>query len=121
MILRLQCIHLVFDEMKVVSQSTGDHEILLESFSPYIEKLIKEFAKEYDTYRLDEIVIAAIAPIVRQQLASWQPLKDPTLLVDLFSQWRLALKFNIEEEVVEDDPYGIQVKKQAAKCVLTEF
>ncbi|GJJ10963.1 hypothetical protein Clacol_005192 [Clathrus columnatus] len=111
------------DEIKSTTQPSGDYEVSLESFSPYIEKLVNEFAKEYETYRLDEIVVAAIAPTVKQQFASWQPLKEPTHLVDLFRRWRNALKFNTQEQTtVDEDPYGVPVKKQPAKdLVMTPY
>ena len=43
----------------------SDYEPSLETFSTIVEKLISEFSKEYDHYRLDEVVVAAIVPTVR--------------------------------------------------------
>ena len=38
---------------------------------------------------------------MRHSLVSWQPLQDPTLLVDVFRRWRHALKISIVEEEAE--------------------
>ncbi|KAF8587943.1 TFP11-domain-containing protein [Ramaria rubella] len=111
---RLQNVHLIVDEMQAKSQlSSGDYEHSMDVFSPYIEKLVTEFANEYHVYRLDEIVVAAIAPTVRLSLASWQPLHDPTLLTDVFRRWRRALKFTVTEEKadLEVDVYGVRTLK----------
>lgn len=104
--------HLIIDEIKTQSEQMNmDYEQSLEGFSPHIEKLITQFQSEYDLHKLDEIVVAAIAPVVlpfifwfhapslisslkvRRLLTSWNPLKDPTYLVDMFTRWRRALKF----------------------------
>ena len=66
MVTRLQNVHLVVDEIKTQSQlSDGDYEPSLEAFSPHIEKLVTLFGTEYDAHGLDEIVVSAIAPVVR--------------------------------------------------------
>lgn len=50
---------------------------------------------------------------MRQSLTSWQPLQDPTLLVDVFRSWRCALKISIIEEKaeLEADVYGARTIK----------
>lgn len=64
---RLQGVHLVVDDVntKVKDMATSDYEPTLEPFSAPIEKLLAEYPKEFDRYRLDEIIVAAIAPVVR--------------------------------------------------------
>ncbi|KAF8511854.1 GC-rich sequence DNA-binding factor-like protein-domain-containing protein [Gautieria morchelliformis] len=58
-------------------------------------------------HNVDDIVFAAIAPLVRQSLASWQPLQDPTLLVNVLRRWRHALKMSVMEKAQLDaDVYG---------------
>ena len=58
--------HLVVDEIssKAKQIAVSDHEPSLEAFSAPVEKLLSEYSKEYDRYRLDEIVVAAIIPTV---------------------------------------------------------
>jgi len=120
---RLQNVHLIVDDIKTRSeQSSGDYEPSLEAFSPPIERLLTEFAQEYDQYHLDEIVVAAITPVVRRLLASWHPLEDSTLLVDSFRRWRRALKFTDLEQrnEMEVDIYGAQSirPKPPLQCVI---
>lgn len=63
---RLQAVHLVVDDIsaKAKEVDNSDYEPSLEMFSKLIERLLSEFPKEYDRYRLDEIVVAAIVPTV---------------------------------------------------------
>ena len=43
----------------------SSYEVSLEPFTASFEMLVGLFPNEFDRYRLDEIVVAAIAPIVR--------------------------------------------------------
>ena len=62
----MQQIRLVVDDIKTVSrQQASDYEASLDPFSPYFHKLLAQFPSEFDKYKLDEVVVAAIAPIVR--------------------------------------------------------
>jgi hypothetical protein len=40
------------------------YEASLDSFTPSFERLLAQYTKEYEHYHIDEIVVAAIAPIV---------------------------------------------------------
>ena len=61
----MQQIHLVVDDITAQAYALGlVDEVSLELFAPYFEKLLSEFPHEFDTYHLDEIVVAAIAPTV---------------------------------------------------------
>ena len=42
----------------------SSYEVSLEPFTESFEKLIGLYPNEFDRYRLDEIVVAAIAPVV---------------------------------------------------------
>lgn len=63
---RLQAVHLVVDEINVKAREVAqsDYEPTLDIFDEQIDKLLNYFGKEYERYRLDEIVVAAITPIV---------------------------------------------------------
>ncbi|KAA1469025.1 TFP11-domain-containing protein [Dentipellis sp. KUC8613] len=99
LIARLQQVHLVVDEIKTQSKELASvYEASLESLSPYFEKLLVQFPQEFDRYRLDEIVVAAIAPIVRRMFNSWSPLEEPNAFLPLFKQWRNALKLSEPEQ-----------------------
>ena len=64
--------HLVVDEIssKAKQIAVSDYEPSLEAFSAPVEKLLSEYSKEYDRYRLDEIVVAAIIPTVSDFLTA---------------------------------------------------
>ncbi len=63
---RMQQAHLVIDEIQALSrQQAAVYEASLEPFSPHFDKLLSQFPSEFDKYRLDEVVVAAIVPIVR--------------------------------------------------------
>jgi tuftelin-interacting protein 11 len=40
------------------------YEVSLEPFSPLFHQLMDQYSAEFERYRLDEIVVAAIAPLV---------------------------------------------------------
>ena len=65
-ILRLQQVHLVADELVVRSKELSSAEdASLEAFSPIFSKLVEQYPREFDLYHLDELVVAAITPLVR--------------------------------------------------------
>jgi tuftelin-interacting protein 11 len=64
-------VHLVVDEIsakaKAVARET-EPATKLEQFTPYFDQLLMEYSREYEQYRLDEIVIASVAPTVCSSL-----------------------------------------------------
>ncbi|KAI0319971.1 GC-rich sequence DNA-binding factor-like protein-domain-containing protein [Amylostereum chailletii] len=90
---RMQQVHLVIDEIHTLAKELASvYEASLDPFSPHVEKLFAQFPREYDRFKLDEIVVAAITPIVRRTLAQWKPLEEPDTLLGTFRTWRRALK-----------------------------
>ncbi|KAF8845056.1 TFP11-domain-containing protein [Paxillus ammoniavirescens] len=109
LISRLQQVTLVVDEINAKSRELASvYEATLDDFSPLFSRLLVEFTTEFDRYRLDEIVVAAIAPIVRRIVAQWNPLEDPSALVSTFRTWKQALKVNLVEQPPQTqiDVYG---------------
>ena len=61
----MQQVRLVVDDIQTLSrQQASNYEASLEPFSPHFHKLLSQFPTEFDRYRLDEVVVAAIVPIV---------------------------------------------------------
>ncbi|KIM44599.1 hypothetical protein M413DRAFT_442564 [Hebeloma cylindrosporum] len=108
MITRLRQIQQVANDINATARELASvYEVSLEPFSPSIQKLINEYATEYDRYRLDEVVVAAIAPVMRRMVLKWDPLEDPALFLSTFRSWRRALKINEEEPPdTQIDMYG---------------
>ena len=64
-IARMQQMNIVVDEINTQSREAASmYEASLEPFSAGFDKLLGQHAKEFDRYRLDEVMIAAIAPVV---------------------------------------------------------
>lgn len=129
MIARLQQIQLATNEINIKSKELASvYEVSLEPFSPLIYNLMEQFSLEFERYRLDEIVVAAIAPLVsihylllpedieemcsgqvRRLVANWDPLEEPTAFISTFRSWRRALRVSSDEEKplqTQVDVYG---------------
>ncbi|TFY68825.1 hypothetical protein EVJ58_g784 [Rhodofomes roseus] len=103
LIARLQQVNLVVDDINSQARELAStYEPSLETFSASFEKLLGQYATEFDRYRLDEVIVAAIAPIVRRMLAQWHPLQDPATFTPLFRLWRNALKMAPPDEKPQD-------------------
>ena len=64
-IARMQQMNIVVDEINTQSREAASmYEASLEPFSAGFDKLLGQHANEFDRYRLDEVVVAAIAPVV---------------------------------------------------------
>ncbi|PFH51847.1 hypothetical protein AMATHDRAFT_58383 [Amanita thiersii Skay4041] len=99
LISRLQQISLISKDIQCKSKELSSvYEVSFDSFSPLFHKLVTEFPHEFGKYHLDEIVVAAIAPLLRRMVATWNPLEDPSAFVSTFRGWRQALKVNSPEQ-----------------------
>lgn len=110
-IARLQQVQLIANDINTTAKELASvYEVSLEPFSPHFQKLISEYSYEYDKYRLDEIVVAAIAPVIRRLVANWNPLEQPSLFLSTFRSWQRALKINDVEipSRTQVDVYGTQ-------------
>ena len=110
-IARLQQVQLLANDINTTAKElTSVYEVSLEPFSPHFQKLISEYSYEYDKYRLDEIVVAAIAPVIRRLVANWDPLEQPSSFLPTFRLWQRALKINNVEAPsrTQVDVYGTQ-------------
>jgi tuftelin-interacting protein 11 len=120
----MQQVRLVVDDIRTQSRhQASDYEASLEPFSPHFHKLLSQFPSEFDKYKLDEVVVASIAPIVRvttaenpyqylpfyqvrRMLSQWKPLEEPDKLLSTFRLWRRALKLADHEERPPDTRVG---------------
>jgi len=109
-IARLQKVQIVANEIDAKAKELASvYEATLDPFSPIIYKFVSEFGKEFVRYRLDEVVVAAIAPLVRRLVAQWNPLEEPSAFISTFRNWRQALLINEEKPPeMQVDVYGVQ-------------
>lgn len=62
---RLQKVHIIVDDISAKAKEVAAlQQPSLEPFSPHVTSLLREYPTEYETYKLDDIVVAAIAPVV---------------------------------------------------------
>ncbi|KAJ7203945.1 GC-rich sequence DNA-binding factor-like protein-domain-containing protein [Mycena haematopus] len=115
LIARLQQVQIVAHEIDTKSKELASvYEASLEEFSPLVYKLVDQFSHEFERYRLDEIVVAAIAPLVRRMVTTWAPLDGPLVFLSTFRNWRRALRVN----AVEEKPTQTKVDVYGSKTVL---
>ena len=64
-IARMQQMNIVVDEISIQAREAASmYEASLEPFSAGFDRLLGQHGKEFDRLRLDEVVVAAIAPVV---------------------------------------------------------
>lgn len=109
----MQQIQLVANDINNLSKELASvYEVSLEPFSPLVHKLVDQYPQEFDRYNLDEIVVAAVAPLLRRMVTSWDPLKEPKEFISVFRGWRRALKVSRNDKEEEDsqiDLYGARM------------
>ena len=111
LISRFQQIQIIASDISALSKEQASaYEVSLEPFSPFVCRLVDQFPMELEKYGLDEVVVAAVAPLVRRKVAGWDPLKKPKEFISVFSEWRKALRVRGEEEEGKEgtqvDVYG---------------
>ncbi|KAF5387349.1 hypothetical protein D9757_005818 [Collybiopsis confluens] len=98
LIARLQRVQIVASEIDAKSKAiASDYDASLEEFSPLFYKLSHDFESEFDRYRLDEVAVAAITPLIKRLVTQWQPMKDPQAFISTFRNWRGALRVNADD------------------------
>ncbi|XP_030381135.1 septin-interacting protein 1 [Scaptodrosophila lebanonensis] len=71
-------------------------------------ELQHDYAAEYKEFGLADLAAGVIAPLVKQELSTWQPLVQPTQHLELIKKWRGILQQNAETEQPRNvfDPYS---------------
>ncbi|RKP05513.1 GC-rich sequence DNA-binding factor-like protein-domain-containing protein, partial [Thamnocephalis sphaerospora] len=64
----------------------------MQQYEELLDKLVQQYPVEYRQLELDTLVVSLLAPIMRQQLADWDPLADPTLFLAQVKRWRPHLR-----------------------------
>lgn len=91
-IVRIRKVLLVVKELEELSNAALE-EGGLEAFNPTIEKIRSEHGGEIVEFGLDEALVGAIVPLLRQLWSSsWSPLKHPTLALSYLTAWQPVLR-----------------------------
>lgn len=59
--------------------------------------------EEYEAYRLDEVVVGAIAPTMKRAWSEWNPLESPTAHLDDLKQWRRMYRLQKRDATTSED------------------
>ncbi|KAG9022220.1 hypothetical protein FS837_006526 [Tulasnella sp. UAMH 9824] len=126
LIQRLQKVHIIVDDINSkAKEAAGLYEPTLQPFAPSVTSLIHDYSPEYEKYKLDDIVVAAIAPVVRRLLTQWQPLEDPTFLTGELRAWKPALRTSAvpreDSQVVLYGGFKADVAKKKEELVMTPY
>ncbi|KAK9368908.1 GC-rich sequence DNA-binding factor-like protein-domain-containing protein [Lipomyces kononenkoae] len=101
----------------------------LEDVSRKLEILQFQYPDEIEKFRLDDVAVAALHPIMRQLIASWDPLTDHTYLQEYFMRCQAILRIHlpksttdgIDDAISADDIYIYRKQKVPAKNRATLF
>ncbi|GAA98296.1 uncharacterized protein L969DRAFT_616734 [Mixia osmundae IAM 14324] len=92
---RLQQILEIVSEVETISKTaTQDRQTLAERadlFADAFERLAGGYHAELSEYRLDELVVGALAPLLRIAWSEWEPLVQPVLGIAELKRWRSLL------------------------------
>ncbi|KAG8976662.1 hypothetical protein FRB90_009094, partial [Tulasnella sp. 427] len=126
LIQRLQKIHIIVDDIDAkAKEAAGLYEPSLQPFVPAVTTLVHDYSPEYDKYNLDDIVIAAVAPVMRRLLTQWHPLEDPAFLTADLRAWKPALRMSAapreDSQVVLYGGFKADVVKPKEELVMTPY
>ncbi|KAJ3287503.1 hypothetical protein HDU79_005648 [Rhizoclosmatium sp. JEL0117] len=82
-----------------------------DAFGALFARIQGEFFDEYVEYRLDSLVVGAMAPLIKRMLAGWVPLEEPSFGVDGFSKWKRLFRFSVKGGSSTDDVVKTVAKK----------
>ncbi|KAE8255215.1 hypothetical protein A4X13_0g3111 [Tilletia indica] len=66
----------------------GEGESELDQFDPVISRMISQHGDDVQKYGLDEALVGAIAPTIKNVLRHWDPFTQPSRLLVHFSRWQ---------------------------------
>ncbi|ODQ53497.1 TFP11-domain-containing protein [Saitoella complicata NRRL Y-17804] len=91
---------LVVEIEDMSSKSTGhESEVALDWISAKLEQMQFQYRDESEALELDQVAVGAITPFIKQALASWDPLSQPTYLLDYFHRWRGVLRIKSKSDI----------------------
>ncbi|KAK9449199.1 GC-rich sequence DNA-binding factor-like protein-domain-containing protein [Limtongia smithiae] len=88
---KLDKIREIAEAMKAKSGNDDSVQDLFTSVLPYLDDLEKNYRAEMQEYKLDDIPIAVLTPILCQLYQSWSPLTNPEYLKSYFLRWQHIL------------------------------
>ncbi|KAK7202964.1 GC-rich sequence DNA-binding factor-like protein-domain-containing protein [Myxozyma melibiosi] len=113
-------------ELREQTKLSGDlmasnPQAVLSSIAGKLDSLQFEFALEAERFRLDDVAIAALHPVLQKLMVDWDPIANPTFLKDYILRWQILLRVNATdrkedgEDVAVDDIYLHHKRHLASK------
>ncbi|KAI9138071.1 GC-rich sequence DNA-binding factor-like protein-domain-containing protein [Paraphysoderma sedebokerense] len=93
-------------KMKIMGGSMDFDDLANDaSIDEFFTKLITSYYDEYRKHKLDALVVAVIAPLVKRLFADWNALEEPERGLTFFEKWRKLLSSALPRSAMESiDP-----------------
>lgn len=86
------------EEKVQISRKTGADP--LNDLADEFNTLLSDYREQYDEYDLDEVVVGAIAQLLKDAFRRWDPLDDRDgSLLEQLQTWRKAYRYSEAEQV----------------------
>jgi tuftelin-interacting protein 11 len=95
-----------------LEQSTHSHPSLA-PLADSFNSLLDDFGAEYESEQLDEVIVGAIAQVMRRSFADWEPF-DPSsdILLSSLKSWKRAYNLSPEETNGTSDLHASETNRQ---------
>ncbi|EDW76379.2 uncharacterized protein Dwil_GK15423 [Drosophila willistoni] len=97
------------EALQRVDKLSEDPDISLSEAEHLFLELIHDYSSEFKEFGLADLAAGVIAPLMKRELSSWQPLEQPTKPLQLVKKWRSMLQ---DKDLTEQksrnvfDPYS---------------
>lgn len=95
LIWKLKSVDIGDDESRPVRAEEETFKKMVEQ----LETLQFQFKDELEVYKLSEMAVAAISPVLKQCMATWTPISNPFYLTELLRRLRPLLKVKSREDI----------------------
>ncbi|KAK0547848.1 hypothetical protein OC845_003870 [Tilletia horrida] len=88
------------------AESDAEAEQILDSFDPPMARLLNDHRSDVQKYSLDEAVVGSVAPILKNMLRHWDPIRQPALTTIHLSRW---------QDVLQPERLGLPISEKQPK------
>ncbi|XP_053726850.1 tuftelin-interacting protein 11 [Synchiropus splendidus] len=97
---RMEAVLALVDRFPTGDTPPGEGPTLQEC-AKIFEKLQTDYYEEYKTMGLSDLAVAAVQPLLKEKLRSWDPLKDSSYCFEDVGQWKAILE---SRNLISGDP-----------------
>ncbi len=89
----------------------------LETLAKVFDMFRNKYAREYEIFKLSALAYSMVFPLIKSKLETWNPLKEPSFVVDIISVWKRVLHKEEEGDQMdeEDQPIKDNLSEMFAK------